>query len=392
MRGRFVTRRLTGSPTAQTTAERRGGTFQAFIPDPIASLDLVLPGDLAALLEETSSAVRELNASPPKLASLEAVARQLLRQESLASSRIEGLALGHRRIALADFDLEHSGDQKAADIVGNIRAMTQAMDLGATARSLTPTHMREIHRTLLRFGEDTAIAGKWRTVQGWIGGVAPTHATYVPPPAEEIPGLMKDLCAFVNRRDLPPIAQAAIAHAQFENVHPFADGNGRVGRCLIHAVLRRRDLAPSFVPPVSLILATRRDHYFAGLADFRGDGLYRWIDYFAETAAIAAHQASRVSVLIEELQTKWLDRLDRPPRADAAVRRVIALLPAQPVLDVPAVMRSLDVSERAAGGALNELEAAGVIKLVTRRTRGRVWECPSLFEALTEFENQLRAL
>jgi Fic family protein len=388
MRGHFVTKRWTGNPTAQ----RRGGTYRAFVPEPIENFELSLSGDLADFLEATSVLVRELNAVSTKLASLEAVARQLLCEESLASSRIEGLALGHRRIALADFDLDRNDDRRTADIVGNIRAMAQAVELGAGARSITPTNLRAVHRTLLRFGEDERIAGKWRASQGWIGGIAPTHATYVPPPHEEIPALMEDLCAFVNRRDLPALAQAAIAHAQFENAHPFADGNGRVGRCLIHIVLRRRDVAPTFVPPVSLVLAARRKHYFAGLEDFRGDGLYRWIDFFADATGTAALHASKLVVLIEDLQAQWLGSLARPPRTDAAVRRVIAILPAHPVLDVPVVMRALDVSERAAGGALNELEAAGVVKLVTKRMRGRVWECPALFDAITVFEDGLRTV
>lgn len=153
---------------------------RAFIPDPVAELELSLPSSLAAELETASAAVRTLNASPPKLAALEAVARHLLRQESTASSRIEGLALGHRRIALTDFDLEGSEDHKAADIAGNIRAMAQAVQFGETVPQIKPEHIKAIHRTLLRFGVDEAIAGKWRDEQGWIGGSSPIKApTYL---------------------------------------------------------------------------------------------------------------------------------------------------------------------------------------------------------------------
>lgn len=390
-RGHYVTKTWTGEPGAQTSAERRGGRYRAFVPDPIAELELLLPGEVAGALETASAAVRELNASPLRLVSLEAVARHLLREESLASSRIEGLVLGHRRLALADYDLGQTADPQAADVVGNIRAMTEAVELGAEAKRITPSNILAVHRTMLRFGVDELIAGKWRDKQGWVGGQVPTHAAYVPPPHGEVPRLMKDLCAFMNRTDLPALAQAAIAHAQFENIHPFADGNGRVGRCLIHTVLRRRGLTPNYIPPVSAILAARRNHYFGGLEDFRGDGLYRWLDFFADATDTAAREADRLAATMDDLQDRWLERFPRPPRADAAVRRVIAVLPAHPVLDVRVVMNRLDISERAAGAALAELEQVGVLKQVKKRIRGRVWECPDLFRVIREFEADLRA-
>lgn len=390
-RGRYVEKTWAGQPGAQTSAERRGGTYRAFVPEPLAEVELFLPGEVAGALETASNAVRQLNASPRKLVSLEAVARHLLREESLASSRIEGLAMGHRRIALADYDLTQTDDQMAADIVGNIRAMTQAVELGAAVKTIAPDDVLAVHRTMLRFGVDELIAGKWREKQGWVGGQAPTHAAYVPPPQEEVPRLMNDLCAFMNRTDLPALAQAAVAHAQFENVHPFIDGNGRVGRCLVHTILRRRGLTPNYVPPISVILAARRDHYFAGLDDFRGDGLYRWLDFFADTTDIAAREAEQLAAIMDDLQEQWLGRFARPPRSDAAVRRVIAMLPAHPVLDVHVVMDRLEISERAAGAALTELEKVGVLTQVEKRIRGRVWECLDLFEVIREFESKLRA-
>lgn len=390
-RGHYVTKTWTGEPGAQTSAERRGGIYRAFVPDPIAELELLLSGEVAGALETASATVRELNASSLRLASLEAVARHLLREESLASSRIEGLALGHRRLALADYNLGQTDDPHAADVVGNIRAMTEAVELGAKARKITPSNILAVHGTMLRFGVDEPIAGKWRDKQGWVGGQVPTHAAYVPPPHGEVPRLMKDLSAFMNRTNLPALAQAAITHAQFENIHPFADGNGRVGRCLIHTVLRRRGLTPNYTPPVSVILAARRNHYFDGLEDFRGDGLYRWLDFFADATETAAREAGRLAATMDDLQEQWFERFPRPPRADAAVRGVIAVLPAHPVLDVRVVMNRLDISERAAGAALAELEQVGVLKQVKKRIRGRVWECPDLFRVIREFEADLRA-
>jgi Fic family protein len=388
-RGHFVIKRYTGIAGAQTAAERRGSRYRAFIPDPIAGMQFSLPSALAADLEKASTAVRALNGSPPKLVSLEAVARHLLRQESTASSRIEGLSLGHRRIALADFDPESSSDQKATDIVGNIRAMVQALDLGDTADAITPEHIKGIHRTLLRFGEDEPIAGILREGPGWIGGSAPTTAVYVPPPHEELQRLLDDLCAFMNRTDVPALMQAAAVHAQFENIHPFADGNGRVGRCLIHTALRRRGLAPSFVPPISVVLSARRDPYFFGLAEYRNGELEHWLSFFADVTAVAAEKAEELASRIDSLEEHWLAQFKRRPRRDSTVYKVLRMLPAHPVLSVPTVEQQLGVSDVAAGGALNELARIAVIRPIDDRLRGRVWECPAMYSLMAEFEQEL---
>jgi Fic family protein len=389
LRGRFVPGAWARDPGAQNRAVRKGLRYRAFVPAAIAELELALSGDLAGDLESAALAVAHLNRTTAKSISFEGIARQLLRAESLASSRIEGLSLGHRRIALADFD-RRSWDNKAADIVGNIRAMEQSIALAADG-DLEPDALLSIHRTLLRFGEDEPIAGRWRDRQGWIGGINPASASYVPPPPAEVRPLVNDLCRFMRREDMPALCQAAIAHAQFESVHPFIDGNGRVGRCLIHAILRRRGLAPHYVPPISLILASGRDSYFAGLNEFRReDGLYRWVGFFAEVSHIAARQAERLTAEIEELQERWRGRLPERLRRDAAVYRVLAMLPAHPVLDVAVVTHELGISDRTAGEALRQLQAAGIVRLVTKRLRGRVWECPELFALVQEFEYSIR--
>jgi Fic family protein len=390
-RGRYVKGRWAPDPGAQTRGARLGSVYLAFVPDPIAELDVALPTAIAGELEDAALAIAHLNDSAVESPPLDGVARQLLRSESLASSRIEGLEVGHRRIALADFD-ERSADAKAADIVGNIRAMQQAIEIAAGPDPIDADALLKIHRTLLRFGTDEPIAGRWRDSQGWIGGMYPESAVYVPPPPREVLGLVDDLCRFLQRDDMPALFQAAVAHAQFETIHPFIDGNGRVGRCLIHAVLRRRELTPRYVPPLSLILAANRDAYFAGLEIYRSeeDGLYGWAAFFADTAWTAAREAGRLATDIQSLQERWLERFPRPPRSDAATRRLLTLLPAYPVLNVAIAMRELSISDRAAGEALGQLQEAEIVRLVTKRVHGRAWECPDMFALVQEFEHSLR--
>jgi Fic family protein len=389
-RGRYVPGSWAPDPGAQSRRARRGIHYLAFVPEPISDMAVDLPSGLAADLEEAALAIARLNGPAREPGSLEGVARQLLRSESLASSRIEGLEMGHRRIALADFD-ERVPDAKAADILGNIRAMQQAIEIAAGPDPIDPDALLEIHRTLLRFGVDEPIAGRWRDRQGWIGGMYPENAVYVPPPPEEVPGLVDDLCELLQRDDMPALLQAAIAHAQFETIHPFIDGNGRVGRCLIQAVLRRRGLTPLYVPPISLILASNRDAYFAGLEAYRRwEGIPEWAGFFADAATMAAIAAGRLAAEIQSLQERWRERFANRLRSDAATWRVLAMLPAHPVLNVPIVTRELGISDRAAGEALRQLEDAGIVRLVTRRVRGRLWECPGMFALVQEFENSLR--
>jgi Fic family protein len=149
--------------------------------------------------------------------------------------------------------------------------MKQAIDLGTSGAPLKVSDLEDIHRALLRFTADADIAGVIRTSQNWIRGndYNPIGASYVPPPHEHVRPLLEDLCAFINRDDVAPIAQAGIAHAQFETIHPFADGNGRGGRALIYTVLRRRGEITQYIPPISLILAAEPKGYIGGLNAYR---------------------------------------------------------------------------------------------------------------------------
>ena len=369
---------------------RRPFTYEAFVPDPVADWEPTLRADAVAAVTEATTAIAQLNTSPPKLESLEALAGQLLRAESLASSRIEGLELSHRRLAQAAFSGSEAHDPIARDVVGNVAAMQRAIEIGTSSQPFTLADVKAIHDTLMRFTFDRAIAGLVRTTQSWIGrnSFTPQGADYVPPPPEHLDRLLADLCDFMNRKDLPALVQAAVVHAQFETIHPFADGNGRVGRCLIHAVLRRRGLSPRYVPPISLILATRREQYIQGLVVFREGDADEWIEAFSDAARFAAGDAERLATDVAMLQERWLGRLGRP-RRDSSVHALVSALPAHPVLDVAAAREIAGVSDVAAGRALNAMEQAGIVTKLGSRNRNRAWECRELFDLVNEFERDL---
>lgn len=371
---------------------RRPGAYEVFIPDDISGRDFPLDGDAVAAVSEATRALQHLEASPPRIATLGALAQNLLRSESVASSRIEGVHLSHKRLARAAYQAARGQrDPRAAEVLGNVEAMKHAIEIGTAGKPLTTSDIEDTHRTLLRFTEDTDIAGIVRESQNWIGGndYNPIGAAYVPPPPEYVRPLLDDLCAFATRTDLAPIVQAGIAHAQFESIHPFADGNGRVGRALIYTVLRRRGEIPNYVPPISLILAAEPMGYVGGLTWYREGGVSAWMAQFADAAARAATEAERLADEIEQLQSTWLDDLGQP-RRDAAVRQLISALPQQPVIDVAVAQALTGKSHVAVGKALQELERAGILHRLNERKWGRGWECDQLLNLVDAFENSVR--
>jgi Fic family protein len=387
----YETRSWPADPSAPGgRAERRAFSYRAFVPDPIAELQLALPSKVAAAVSVAERSIDALNRDPPRLASLEVLARRLLRAEAVASSRIEGLVLSQRRLARAEAEEPGARDETARSVLGNVVAMEQAVLLGAGAKPLRLKDVLEIHRHLMLATTTPAIAGKLRDRQNWIGGNAfnPGRAEFVPPAPERVKDLMDDLVSFVNRTDLPPLVQAAIAHAQFETIHPFADGNGRVGRALIHVVLRRRGLAPRYVPPVSLFLAADATAYVGGLTAFREDRPADWILLFAQAIERAAAKASELALRLAELQDRWRERSGRPRRHSSA-EALIVELPAHPIVTVATAQKFLGRSKQAVNEAIAVLAEKGVLHAITLAKRNRAWEARDVFDLINDFEREL---
>lgn len=366
---------------------RKAGAYQVFVPARIADRAFDFSGAAAAAVTDASRALARLGRSGEE--PLADIAQSLLRSESAASSRIEGMQSTQRHLARATFARQHgrSTSRRIAEVLGNVEAMQKAIELGASTAALTTEDILGIHRTLLRFTDDAEIAGVLRKQQSWIGGsdYHPIGARYVGPPHELVPELLEDLCAFLSRDDLPGVAQAAIAHAQFENIHPFADGNGRTGRALIYVVLRRRGEIADYIPPVSLVLGSHPKEYVSGLGAYSIGKVSVWCERFSEATRRAASEAEHLASRIAGLQQTWLERLGRP-RKDAAVRQIIAALPEQPVIDVAAAQVITSKSHVAVGSALSQLQDADVLQVLNERRWGRAWECGELLKLVDEFE------
>jgi Fic family protein len=365
--------------------------YEAYVPEEVADIDPVLPASASRALQEADEAVRELNDDLPNVTGLEALSRQLLRQESVASSRIEGLVMSHRRLARAAIAGEDQHrDITVESILGNIAAMEHAITVTSALAQVTPAAIVDVHRVLMEQTRDSHIAGVVRASQNWIGGnnYDPRGAAFVPPPESEVGRLLADLAAFINRHDMSPTLQAAIAHAQFETIHPFSDGNGRTGRCLIHVVYRRAALAPRFVPPVSLVLATSGDDYIRGLTSYRTGNLEGWCLDFALTVIKACDAARELARELDELERRWLAQAGKP-RRDSTAHKLIQALPAQPILRLRGAMSLTGAGNSAVHKALNDLHAAGVLKQITVGRRNRAWEAVGLLSLVDEFERRL---
>jgi Fic family protein len=383
--------------------DRLGCEYEAYLPDRLSGRSFRLDGEVAADVADAEAAITRFNAQALSLVNSESVARLLLRAECVASSRIEGLEVGGRRLLRAELARsfgEEPEDVTAAEVLNNIGAMSFAIDALARGRAVRVEDLLEVHRRLLAGTRMEQHGGRLRSEQNWIGGsdFNPCSAEFVPPPPEEVAALLEDLCAFCNDASLPAVAQAAIAHAQFETIHPFVDGNGRTGRALIHVVLRRRGLAPRVIPPVSLVLATWARDYVAGLTATRYRGaagspaahqaVNGWVGLFAAACRRSVADAEGYEQRIRSLQTEWRGRLGRV-RAGSAAELLIDALPGAPILTVSGATELIRRSGQAVNEAIGRLAEAGVLRQITVGRRNRAFEAGDLIEAFTDLERRL---
>lgn len=341
----------------------RGRRTKAFVPQRLAERNLDLDAVTASATARAQSEVEHAAASMPQ--EYAALARLLLRSEGVASSFIEGVTAPVMEIVLAE-QRPGASHTPAGWVAANLAALTEALE-SASSMPLTVITMCAWHRTLMAGSPTPAqYVGVLRTEQGWIGGSSPLDAHLVTPPHTYLPDLLDDLVAYANRKDVDPIAQAALCHAQFEVIHPFADGNGRVGRILIAWIFVRR-LSLYTAPPVSTRLAADVGAYAAGLTMFRLGQHEQWVRWFAEAVSGAGRAQQDLVASIEVLRSAWKQRLGaargskRRLRENSAAWEVLDLIPRHVVLTAPLLVRELGIAPKTAHAALRELVRAGVL-------------------------------
>jgi Fic family protein len=358
------------------------GPYQAAMPPLIAALSVPLNGELSAMTEEAAVELARFDGEVGQIAA--PFASILLRTESASSSEIENLTSGAGQIALAE--LGERSSKNAQLVVGNVRAMQAALDLSET---LTGETILEMHRALLEHS-DPHIVGRWRDQQVWVGGgsLGPHTAQFVPPHHDRVPELMDDLVAFANRADLPRLAQTAIAHAQFETIHPFPDGNGRVGRALVQAMLRSGQLTRNVTVPVSAGLLGNTGRYFDALGSYRQGDVVPIVRAIAEASFAAVHNGRALVADLEGIRQEWIERITA--RRDSAVYRLVDVLMRQPVIDAATAAAQLEVSGVNAQVAIDRLVGAGVLTQLSGGRRNRIWQASEVLAALDEFGARAR--
>jgi len=383
----YVRRRWEGHPGAPGGRRaRRSFSYDAFVPDRIFDLEPTLRLDVAERILDAARSI-ELAAKTGPDGALETVGSLLLHAEARASSLIEGITISQRNLARALLDPRLArGDP--TPVIADVRATEESMRIAAQTERPGISHILDLHRTLMS-GVDQARPGEFRTMQNWIGrsNISPEGADYIPPPEAEVIPLMEDLVAFIGRMDLPAVAQAAIAHAQFETIHPFIDGNGRVGRCLVQLTLRRREIA-TYTPPVSLILSSMGQAYVEGLVAYRAGDMSGWCDLFAGACEQAGAASTELAERVQALEADWAEVAGRPRRGSTAAR-VIASLARHPVLDAAFVRDLLGVDIRRAIEALELLASTGVLHQLGTAKRDRRYEAVALFELISAFEQDV---
>ena len=356
--------------TAQRSVERRGGTYLRYFP---TSLDERM---IPLVTGEAMEAVSDVAAVVARVAQrlrdqpLPILYATLARNESISSSWVEGLRETPRNVMVAqlrDRDPGLSGHQfdrldAAHAVLGTLDSVRQGVS--SLRQPWSHASIHEIHRTVAPLVHD----GDYRGVDVQIGGSSKLTASYVAPPAAQVRGLMADLLDYANRSADNPLVKAALIHAQFETIHPYEDGNGRVGRVLVHGYLARAGVLDHGVLPISVALRRDTDEYVRRLTAFRhGDpadrpeAVSQFVTYFADVLADTCDEAERVIAEAQEVQADWADRASRF-RSDSRVHAALPVLAEQPVVTARFLRESLGVSGVTARTVIDNLVDVGILE------------------------------
>lgn len=375
------------SPDAARQMSRRErlrsrGPYSASVPPEIASLDVTVSREVATEAAEAANALTRFDAS---LASalggdeVSPLAAVLLRTESASSSQIEQITAGAKALALAS--IGESDRPNAALVAANTAAMEKAV---ALSDRISAASIIDVQAALLHDSDPTH-TGAFRTEPVWIGsrGSSPHSASFVAPRFERVPGLIEDLVAFAHRADVEPFLQVALAHAQFETIHPFADGNGRTGRALVQAMLRAAGITQRITVPVSAGLLSEVEGYYEALTAYRSGDLDPIVTVFSHAAFAAIGNGEALVRELAAIREDWAGRVKA--RSGAAVWRALPMVMSQPAVTVNHLADSLGVSKPTAQTAIDQMVAAEVLVPANNFRRNRVWVAGEVVEALDDF-------
>ena len=349
-------------------------TYEAAVPASIAALSVEVPAPLAQRLAEVEvSLARFDTAQAARDWPLPAL---LLRSESSSSSQIERLTSSARNVALAE--LSSRAPANALLIAGNVAAMREAL---GQSGEIDIDSICAIHDVLMK---STRESMGLREEQVWIGGspYSPHGATFVPPHADRVQACLEDLVAFAAREDVPPIAKAAMFHAQFETIHPFTDGNGRTGRTLLHRMLASDEVLLHTMLPVSAGLLHDAERYMDALDAYHDGAVVPIIECLADALELSVVIGSRIASDVDGILAGWASA--NTDRAGSASHRLPALLVEQPVVDVAYVSSHLGITDRAARNLVEVACERGILSKMGNARRGAFYQASGLITVLEE--------
>lgn len=347
-------------------ADRQGGSYLRYHPDRLASVSNALGGEVMEHAADVSTALGRLG-ERLRSTPLPILFSTMIRSESISSSWIEGIQESPRAIAVAQIG-DDAASHNASSVIRNVDVMTQAIEL-LGAGSWRHEDVLDIHHRLLPWHRPDYRAG-----QVWIGGSNKFNAAYAGPPHELVHSYMEDLLDYANSSGDLPVVQAAIIHAQFETIHPFEDGNGRVGRALFHGLLKRAGLVEGGVIPLSAVLRDDVDGYVRALTTYRYDGddrgpaLHAYVEKFLDYVGAAVSEAELFRLTAIEIHQRWKHAVSGF-RSDSSIHRAVDLVVEYPVISARFLAESLGVSTVSAQKLVKQLDSVGIVGAATGKHR-----------------------
>jgi Fic family protein len=371
-----------------TTAHRE--SVRAFIPHPLppSRPRLAADGQLAELHASAQTELARLAVAGTMVPSTDWFLYGFVRKEAVITSQIEGTQATLRDVLTYEATHKAERPEDVEEVCNYVDALAYARKQLADSKGL-PLSTRllcEAHKRLMKGtrGADKQ-PGRVRKSQNWIGGSRPGNARFVPPPPEDVPEALAALERWLHRDDpLPPLVRAGLAHVQFETIHPFLDGNGRIGRLLVALLVEHWGLLDQPLLYLSLALRGRQQEYYARLSAVRTDGDWEgWTAFFLECVREAAADGVRVAQELYALIGRDRERLIGHERATVAAIELLDRLPKHPVLTVPRAAEVLRVTAPPARKAIEVLESLGILRETTGKQRDRVYAYHEYLRILT---------
>lgn len=370
-----------------TREDRMMRTVDATIPPFIADLNYSPSLEEVVASEQALLAVAAADTDAEGHSA--ALSRFMIRSESSASSKIE-----HINASANDYAKAIAGNKSNSSATSMVAASHALHEMIATVGingQFDLDLLTQAHHSLMADDPSEAVyAGQLRDMQNWIGGSdhSPRDALHVPPAPGRVGGLMEDLITYLNRDDVPVLVQASIGHAQFESIHAFTDGSGRIGRALVSAVLRRRGVTRNAVVPLASGLLTRRDDYFAALNTYRLGDPSPLVLLFAQSARVAATESRTTIARLQEMPSNW--RMEINPRGGSVAELLIDAFYDHPVMSVHEIVAAAgDATVSQTYRVIDQLTDAGFIEEITGRKKDRVWAASEVIAELDDLDRRI---